>query len=259
MCYPFCALLQVNERHEYPDDVLVASHLGKTGVRIRLQDGHHDFERLLRETVISRTLLEKYGFLLLENFDGLAEPLAGEKLLKDDSTIQYIHRDLPSANAAGINVIALRCPQQEKLRGAHTVLGESETILRKLSEFVLHDESVPTAMRQFREKIAALGTDSINPALAYDDHQTWSEAVFVHLAQTVRGRGYPRIRELYQALAPSLYFHVWRPKQLLVWNDYEMVHGRVPFAVRDPEHEGGYLLRMRMFWADGEEGPVLVS
>jgi len=241
--------MNTSDNREDIDASVIAPHLLKSGLRIHLQTKPQHFEELIESRIVTRPLLEEYGFVLIDNYHSTSEKENGEDVLKDDTTIQFIHRDLPPSQGEDMNIVYLRFPPQEKKRGAYTVLGDAESILRRFASFVLEDMSpLPSAMKKLREKIQEIDIDALSPKDVYTDQKTWSENVFVDIAQTVRGKNYHRIHELYNTLQSLLYKHVWQPDQLLIWDDTSMVHWRVPFKNRDQATEGGYIFRKKMLW-----------
>src|SRR5262245_13708567 len=103
------------------------------GSRIALKKPVDSLQELLDRRIVTRQDLERSGFIVVNGAGGPPEQRQGEKVLKDATTVQLIHQDMPPPEDPSVlNVVVLRRPAREKPRGAVTMIGDQQQVLRRL-------------------------------------------------------------------------------------------------------------------------------
>lgn len=220
------------------------------GLRITLRETVDNLNELLERRIVTRQMLERHGFVVVEGAGGRPEARADEDTVRGETSLQFFHRDRPShPDPSVLRVVTLRYPANEPPRTSATMIGDARPVLRETAKFLVKNPPpVHHRMVELRDEFAALGIDGIgrlDPRSMRPDGKTWSNRVFSEIAVEVGASNYERMPALYAHLDRILHQHRWQAGQLLLINDNTMVHGRFPIAT---EAGGGRLFRRQLDW-----------
>lgn len=230
------------------EKTLVAAHLRKQGLRIKIPEGYDPNPQSLAGIgLITHAELEKFGFILLEDD---TDPQTASETIVNDICPLFPHSDGQGSGTKSVeNVLSIRFTPQFTPRNTRTGIADRDHLFMGVVDFVVSHASTDLCHALMTLKTAV--KQSVHPidpmSFRKPSGQLWKDWVFHEEASFVTEGNFPGMRPFLKAMEPYFYLHQWSEKQRILIDDSNMAHARMPLE-GSSSSKNGFLLQSLWQW-----------